>query len=466
MSDFTPASAPSNATALPLKRRVVHRQMVVPVPPPQYAPVAQMPVQSYPQHPYQPAYPQASVAVPPAAPWPQAPEQQPMFAPAPAAHYPQAPISEHVWGSGIQQATPPAPASTPFSLGTGTDSPFTLAQPPQESSPMFRLAQEPGNGRDPIALPTAAPMIEYEQEEWQPPSQRRPLLPAIIILVGIIGACLWVLKDDLFPPIVMEIPAPDAPRSIPTPAPTTPAPAASAAVPSPSPIQAPEVRRAEIPTPPPANLVTAGQAAEGLITGLLTAKTPDERASFIDRPDEQRTDLEEFFETQKPKFRALNPSKATPLTLPGNQVAPLFQVSTSTDPAGALMRLIPQVDGSYKIDWPLFAETHNKKLAQFVSSKSDAPSWMHLSFRRSHAFELPEDQRRLHLAFILQGSAEGVGSSLAFVQKNTPLGRYLDRETEWTTVYLGRFLLQQRKHENGSPAIFILDCEGAATSSR
>jgi hypothetical protein len=334
---------------------------------------------------------------------------------------------------------------------------------------MFRLAPEPGYGRAPIQLPASAPVIEYEQEEWRPPSQRRPLLPAIIILAGIVGACLWVLKDDLFPPMVAEIPAQGSTSTQPTPAPrlpdTTPASAATAAAPAPGPLE-PEVRRAELPPTPEADLVAAGLAAEGIITSLLTAKTPEERASFIDRPDEQRTDLEEFFQAQKPVFRALRPSKVTPLTLPGKQAAPLFQVATSTDQAGALMRLVPQVDGSYKIDWPLFAETHDKKLAQFITSKSDAPSWMHLSFRRSHAFELPEDQRSLYLAFSVQGSADGVGSTVVVVPKTIPLGRYLDRETEWTTVYLGRFMLQHRKLENGSPAIFILDCEGAATSSR
>lgn len=468
LADFSPAGAPSSAAALPLKRRVIHRQMAMPAPPPVYAPPVQMPPQAYPQHPYQPAYPQAPVTAGSPAPWPPAPEQPPMFAPTPTAHYPQAPISEHVWSSGIPQATPPEPVSSPFSLAETPESPFSVASAPLESSPMFRLAPEPGYGRAPIELPASAPVIEYEQEEWRPPSQRRPLLPAIIILAGIVGACLWVLRDDLFPPMVMEIPAQGSTSSQPTPAPrlpdTTPASAATAAAPAPGPLE-PEVRRAELPPTPEADLVAAGLAAEGIITGLLTAKTPEERASFIDRPDEQSTDLEEFFQTQKPAFRALRPSKVTPLTLPGKQAAPLFQVATSTDQAGALMRLVPQVDGSYKIDWPLFAETHDKKLAQFITSKSDAPSWMHLSFRRSHAFELPEDQRSLYLAFIVQGSADGVGSTLVVVPKTIPLGRYLDRETEWTTVYLGRFMLQHRKLENGSPAIFILDCEGAATSS-
>lgn len=459
LADFTAAGATSNAAALPLKRRVIHRPS--PTTPQQLIYTAPVPA-AYTPAPYQHAYPQAPVTAGSPAPWPPAPEQPPMFAPAPAAHYPQAPISEHVWSSGIPQAAPPAPASSPFSLAETVASPFAVAAAPAENSAMFRLAPEPGQGRAPIELPAAAPFIEYEQEEWQPPAQRRPLLPAILILVGIVGACLWVLRDDLLPPISVEIPVADkAATSQPPPAPVT----LSATPAVPAVAVEPEVRRAEMPAEPEADLVAAGLAAEGLITGLLDAPTATERARFVHQAEEVSTDLEEFFGKQKPQFRALRPSKVTPLTLPGKKAAPLFQVATSTDSAGALMRLVPQLDGSYKIDWPLFAETHDKKLAKFISSPSDSPTWLHLSFRRSHAFELPEDQRSLYLAFIVQGSADGVGSTLVVVPKNIPLGRYLDRETEWTTVYIGRFLLQQRQLENGSPAIFILDCEGAATSS-
>lgn len=434
LADFTTAGATSDASALPLKKRVIHRPVpITPQQQPIYAAPAPPPCTPAP---YQHAYPQAPVTAGSPAPWPPAPEQPPMFA--------------------------PAPASSPFSLAETVASPFTVAAAPVENNAMFRLAPEPGQGRTPIELPAAAPLIEYEQEEWQQPAQRRPLLPAILILVGIVGACLWVLREDLLPPISVEIPVTStALRPTPPAPPVTPS--ATPAVPAIS--VEPEVRRAEMPTEPEADLVAAGLAAEGLITSLLDAPTAAERARFVHQAEEVSTDLEEFFGKQKPQFRALRPSKVTPLTLPGKKAAPLFQVATSTDSAGALMRLVPQLDGSYKIDWPLFAETHDKKLAKFISSPSDSPTWLHLSFRRSHAFELPEDQRSLYLAFIVQGSADGVGSTLVVVPKNIPLGRYLDRETEWTTVYIGRFLLQQRQLENGSPAIFILDCEGAATSS-
>jgi hypothetical protein len=53
-------------------------------------------------------------------------------------------------------------------------------------------------------------------------------------------------------------------------------------------------------------------------------------------------------------------------------------------------------------------------------------------------------------------------SCLAVAQKDTPIGRYLARETDWTDIYLARLLLQHRKLADGTDAIVILDCEGAA----
>jgi uncharacterized protein (DUF1684 family) len=140
----------------------------------------------------------------------------------------------------------------------------------------------------------------------------------------------------------------------------------------------------------------------------------------------------------------------------------LMLIEEQNKKGGVLVKKLEAVVVDPASNWPLFAETHDKKLAQFITSKSDAPSWMHLSFRRSHAFELPEDQRSLYLAFIVQCSADGFGSTLVVVPKTIPLGRYLDRATEWTTVYLGRFMLQHRKLADGTDAIVILDCEGAA----
>lgn len=227
----------------------------------------------------------------------------------------------------------------------------------------------------------------------------------------------------------------------------------------------PEVRRAELPPAKPVDLVAAGEAAQTLFLALIDAKTPEERIKLIAQPEEYGTDMAEFFAANTLQLVSLKPSNATPHILPGQQTVPLFQVCTKSCPEGALMRLVPQPAGGFLLDWPLFAETHQKTLAKFLSAKAAEPAWFHVGLRRSHALGLPEAQRSIHFSFDLQGSADSSVSTLAVVQKETPIGRYLARETEWGTIYLARLLLQHRQLDGGLQAIVILDCENAATGS-
>ncbi len=388
--------------------------------------------------------------------WPAAPEQPPLFAPPTTTAYPPAPSSDNLWGSGI---TPhPAPASLPF--GLAHQGPENMAPPQAEFSPMFRLATALSSaaGTVPIILPAHSEFIGEPLTEWRPPAKNSTLLPAIIFLGLIIGACLWVLRDDLFPPLIAEIPAPIA--AAPTMA--RPAPIITPKTPD-KPV--PEIRRAELPLMPSVNLVAAGEAALPLFQALLDAKTPAERAALIAQPEDYAADLEGFFAITKPKLISLKPSSVTPHLLPGQQAVPLFQIKTESNPSGALLRLVPTANDSLLLDWPLFAETHQQKLAQFFKTKPTEPAWFHVGLLRSHGMELPENQRSIQFAVTLQGSADNSVTCMAVTQKNTPLGRFLDRETEWSTVYIARLLLQHRKLEGGMPAVVILDCEGAAISS-
>ena len=335
-----------------------------------------------------------------------------------------------------------------------------MAPPQAEFSPMFRLAASPSSstGMAPIDLPAYSEIIDEPQTEWRQPTKKSPLLPAIIFLGLIVGACLWVLRDDLFPPLIAEIPAP-----IPTaPVVATPAPIIA---PKPPDEPVPEIRRAELPLIPSVNLVAAGEAALPLFQALLDAKTPAERAALIAQPEDYAADLEGFFAIAKPKLISLKPSSVTPHLLPGHQAVPLFQIKTESNPSGALLRLVPTPTGGFLLDWPLFAETHQQKLVQFLKTKPTEPAWFHVGLLRSHGLELPDDQRSIQIAVTLQCSADNSVTCMAVTQKNTPLGRFLDRETEWSTVYIARLLLQHRKLEGGTPAVVILDCEGAATSS-
>lgn len=240
----------------------------------------------------------------------------------------------------------------------------------------------------------------------------------------------------------------------------------------------PEIRRAERPFTPgeipreeptgSLDLVKATDAAEKLIKGLFNAETAAERAAAIAQADEHQVDVEGFFERVHPRLKSLKLANAIPRTLPGQELVPLFEVRTNKGNAsGALLRLVPQTDGGYLLDWPLFAETHEQRLEEFVKTRASQPSWFYVVIRRIHALALPANVRAEHLCLELKTTASASPNpSLGIAALETPLGRYLDREAEWGNLYVARLLLQHRKLDEGKDGtLVILDCEGAVTGA-
>jgi len=493
MTMFGTSQTPA-AESLPMRRRVARQPD--PMPTPAWAPPSQPQPQGYPgQSPFFAAGQFSQT------PWPVAPEAPPPFTPAPHQQQPNAGFSpQALFGPAWSQVTQSQPqvqpqpqypqqATSPFSAAPATQAPvsmFGLAEQhwAPEPAPLYQPAPmyQPTASQVPLdfaAMRESPQMDEASMETWQPPRQRSSVLPALFFLLLVIGACVWVLREDLFPPLVVEIPAgPATPQPVtpspappepasPTTQPKTPTPVPTLALePSPAPTTSepePEIRRAEVPKPT-INLVAASASGQKLFLDLLEATTPEARARLIDQPEEHAADLEEFFAAGKPELMSFKPTNATPLKLPGHELLPLFQVTTQANKHGAMLLLVPQKDGSFLLDWPLFAETHERRLAVFLEKKPSEPAWFQVGMRRSHGLELPDAVRSIQHAFTLQGSADASVSCNAFCQKDTPIGRYLGRDTEWTTVYIARLLLQHRKLADGTPAVMILDCEGAATA--
>jgi hypothetical protein len=478
MSSFEVAGAMPQANAMPFRRRVIQNQPLPP-PQPQYQPPPP-PVQTIP--PWlmpNPAYyggqpssppprwvtPQPGWTPPPAggpaphpAGWPPAPEQPPMFTPPPAAVYP--PASSYPPAAGPRSRADVADAlyasPQPFS------SPFSLANLDPESLPGLMPVSQAGPFGDPIHLPQEATFTEVTQTPWQQPKQRNSTPLAIAFIAIVLGACLWALKDDWLPVIMPDLTAtiPNSSRAdtafpLPTPAP---------AVKTPSPEPEPEIRRAEV-VAPPIDLVAAGLAGETLFTALMKAEKPEERLALIASPEEYATDVAEFFAKGKIDVLSFKPSNATLRHLPSQEIAPMFQVVTKQCTHGALIRVVPKAGGGFLLDWPLFAETHDQKLVKFIEAKATQPAWFQVCLRRDHGLELPAEERELQVSFTLQGSLDTSGKCAAIVQKNSSIGRYLSRETEWGNIYVARLLLQHRPLKNGTLAVSILDCEGAAAGA-
>lgn len=467
MSAFSQAgTALPNAVAMPLRRRLV--QVPPPTPPTTQAttPQSRLPTFLRGSHPA----------------WPPAPEQPPLFAPPLPAHYPPAAAAEMHWGTGIAQV----PLSAPIIAPQASASPFGMMDaanytPPAAPSFPPEMAWQ---GIDPLPpMPesqpaTALPDVPTDSPpELQQPMRRaeRSVLPAVLLLIFIVGASLWLVADVFLPKLAVEIPlAVKKPTTEAVTPIVKPEPDSSSSPPPPPPEPVPEVRRAQLPlipqpmqTDPSAAVEQENieQAAQRLFKALLDAPTTKARAAFVAEAEEHSEDMAEFFAKGAPEWRGLKPMNTSLRALPGQREIPLFLVMTSQNEDGALLRLVPQTGGSFLLDWPVFAETHQQRLKRFLQTKSRAPSWHHTGLCRSHAPDLPQALSDSHHCYDLLGTTPSSVQCVAVVPQDTPLGRFMERETQWGTGYLARLLLQHRDVESSALAVVILDCEGATSGS-
>jgi len=205
--------------------------------------------------------------------------------------------------------------------------------------------------------------------------------------------------------------------------------------------------------------------AKRLVEALFKATTPEERAACILDADKYRSEIEGMLSvetSQRPGLRVLARIPGLPLTLPGGKPEPLFRLNTSRFASGALVRLAPSADGSQRIFWPLFYETHERKLENFLKLPAENnPTWFYMGLRPSHGLDIPADLRSKYLTFDVQTAATSDPHFVACVERDSPLGRFMDRESEWGRVYLARLLVRRLDIEADAPSMLVVDCEGA-----
>lgn len=489
--DYPVATATANqpGASLPIQRRIQPRRPAMPTP-------------------------QSSTSEPP--PWPPAPEKAPLFSESSQPTFPPAPVAGPIWPPMMPSGHAPfqhvpapsdgieSPQPT-FGLGESIFMPAGVASPapaprPYVPSMDFAPREIPQDSRHTAADDYVA------GPSWRPSREERnaPLGIFILLVLAVGGWMLWTyweppmaaefqaplasLKSEVqdHPPVGRSSLSPSAPPEVkPTPermdlATATPV----TVVDTPSPAPEPEIRRAEpaggapvIPvasvisrpsTSPALDLVQARAAAERLLEGVLAANTPAQRQSLVLHGEEHVADMTEFFTTVRPSIKRVKITEVLPLTLPGHEEVPLFRVETDKNAQrGALLRLVPQEQaGSFLLDWPLFQETHENKLLHFLENKPQEPSWFTVLLKRDHALSLPSAASEKQWSANLQASADGSVQCLAMTTRETPLGRYLEREVEWGNVYVARLLLQYRSLAEGTgTGVVILDCEGAVTGA-
>ncbi|MCB1275796.1 hypothetical protein, partial [Prosthecobacter sp.] len=199
-----------------------------------------------------------------------------------------------------------------------------------------------------------------------------------------------------------------------------------------------------------------------LVTELFAADTPERRAACFHDGEKLRAEIEaQFAGEEKPELRLLSRVPGMPSLLPGGRSMILFKLVTSGCPLGALVRLESGSDGKRRIYGPLLLETHTGKLPAFVKQPTDDAAWFYVGLRPSHGLDIPAELRPKYLTFDLQVSGGGDPHFVACVERDTPLGRFMDRETEWGKAYLARLLLRKLDIQGDAPCLLVIDCEGA-----
>jgi len=339
-----------------------------------------------------------------------------------------------------QVVTQPGPAAPQPAAWLGLQA-MPSATP---AASIARATLQPSQALMPVGAPPPAPA----QEPMVPPHLRTSPWKHAFFLLAFLAVCVagvWMWWDHA------NVPAP-----VINPAASTP-PAVEAAAPTPR----PATLKAE---PPDMTAVTAD--AKALVTEIFAADTPGGRAACVHEAVAHGAEIERLFgggtAAERPELRLLARIPGFPLTLPGGQPVPLFKLVTSKCSQGALIRLETGEDGKRRIDWPLFHETHEAALQQFLrkDGTQDA-AWFHVGLRPSHGLDIPAELRPKYLTFDVQVAAGSDPHFVACVDRDSPLGRFMDRETEWGRSYLARLLVRKFDIQADAPCVVVLDCEGA-----
>lgn len=358
---------------------------------------------------------------------------------------------------------PPQASPVSFPSGAPEAPPYgaapTWATPPSAAEPSgahASVVMRPYQLQASAALiPVNAPPPPRQEGEWEARGHRsrsgrgwRLLL--VLGALGGVAAWVWHAQHPLETLPVTEVPA----QTLPSPG-------------------AVEVRKAELPsaeTAPAAKVVVKRDVdayaadAKALVTAFFAATTAEQRAECVHDGGAFSAEIEAIFGPAAPakvELRQLAVIPTTTLTLPGGEHEPLFKMVTSACPGGALLRLEESPDGKRRLFWPMLAESHEGKLAAYLKEGGEQEAWFYVAMRPSHGLELPAEVRGKHVVFDAQTTASNDQHFLACVEKETPLGRLLDRESDWGRVYVARLLVRRLVVEADSPALLIVGCEGA-----
>ncbi|MDI1313879.1 hypothetical protein [Prosthecobacter sp.] len=319
--------------------------------------------------------------------------------------------------------------------------------PPQIQAPANFTARQTLQHSQAL-VPTGAP--PPEEFKTSPHLRRSPWRSGFILLAftAVCGGALWLWWDSVNAPKVK--PGVAVPPPVKKVVPIEPV--------------APKVQIARALMPDP-DVGAFATDAKALVTELFAAETAERRAACIHDAAKYSAEIEAQFGAggggEKIELRQFARIPGMPQTLPGGLPVPLFKLVTAECANGALIRLEPGADGKRRISWPLLNETHSAALAAFIKKPAGEAAWFHVGLRPSHGLDIAAELRPKYITFDVQVSASSEPHFVACVERDTPLGRFMDRESEWGTSYLARLLVRRLDIESSAPCLLIIDCEGA-----
>ncbi len=299
-------------------------------------------------------------------------------------------------------------------------------------------------------MPTGAPPPPAEEFKTPPHLRSSPWRNAFILLAFAVvcGGALWLWWDSVNASAVKPGVK------------VAPSPAKEVAQNDPIALKT-QIARAVIPAP---DVGAVAEDAKALVTELFAAETAERRAACIQDAAKCRAEIEAQFGTaggKKTELRMLPRFSSMPQTLPGGQPVPLFKLVTSVCTNGALIRLNMGADGKRRINWPLLFETHTAALATFLKQPAGEAAWFHVGLRPSHGLDIAAELRPKYITFDVQVSAGSEPHFVACVVRDSPLGRFMERESEWGKSYLARLLVRRLDIKSEAPCLLVIDCEGA-----
>ncbi|MFZ4763834.1 MAG: hypothetical protein ACOYMN_02675 [Roseimicrobium sp.] len=208
------------------------------------------------------------------------------------------------------------------------------------------------------------------------------------------------------------------------------------------------------------------QAGKEVLRALDAAGSSEERLKWIAAPGNDRAEVDRFFSAIGGTIGliALEPSPGLVLDFSTGERIRLLRAVTAKCPSGAIVRLHTHEGNFAKLDWPLFAQTHDYAFDSFarlaVTDKAAAQGqWFTLLCRRTRA-SVDSGLSDAWEALDVQGSLSAAGTVKAVVARDSEAGRVLLSQLAPGRACLVRLRLA-RLEVDGKPTTVVLECAGA-----